>query len=135
MHHCHVAHRYAFCRRDYLDSHSYQSCSDCMAPNIMMDPRPIYPKMFHPHEIDMDREYKRKAKHGTRTAHPVKYYLIDFGLSRKYDAENTSPLEIPILGGDKSVPEFQNDAMGPFNPFHTDIYYIGNMIRQHFLLV
>lgn len=82
----------------------------------------------------MDRQYKRKAKFFSRTARPVKYYFIDFGISRRYDADNTSPREDPIWGGDKSVPEFQ-DSDDPQDPFPTDIYYLGNMIRTHLLQV
>ena len=48
--------------------------------------------------------------------HPVKYYLIDFGLSTKYD-DNASALERPVRGGDKTVPEFQNGAVARLNPF------------------
>ncbi|KAG0696949.1 hypothetical protein DFH29DRAFT_1071863 [Suillus ampliporus] len=65
---------------------------------------------------------------------PSKYYLIDFGLSRRDDATEENPLEYPIFGCDKSVPEFQKNADVPMNPFPTDIYYLGNIIRQEFLL-
>lgn len=115
MHQAHVAHR------------------DCMGPNIMMDPRPIYPKMYHPQMTHRARDWKGKAKHYARTTRPVKYYLIDFGLSRQYAADDASPMEDPIMGGDKSVPEFRAGGGAPCNPFPTDIYYVGNMIRQYFL--
>ena len=71
----------------------------------------------------------------TRTARPVRYYYTDFGLSRRYDSNDTNPSEVPILGGDKTVPEFQDDPYIPRNPFHTDIYYLGNLIRCDFLRV
>ncbi|KAI0786622.1 kinase-like domain-containing protein [Abortiporus biennis] len=115
MHDCHIAHR------------------DAMDLNIMMDPRPTYPNMFHPINTRMNRNFKGRAKHFTRTARPTKYYLIDFGISRQYDPQDSSPLELPIFGGDKSVPEFIADCTKPYNPFHTDIYYVGNMIRETFL--
>ncbi|KAH8091415.1 kinase-like domain-containing protein [Cristinia sonorae] len=113
MHHHHVAHR------------------DCMGLNIMMDPRPMYPDMYHPDAWLLTRDLKHTAKYHSRTARPVRYYLIDFGLSRKYDATNTSPMEWPIWGGDKTVPEFQ-ESDDECNPFPTDIYYLGNMIREYF---
>ncbi|KAI0786629.1 hypothetical protein C8Q75DRAFT_808160 [Abortiporus biennis] len=57
-----------------------------------------------------------EAKHYTRTAHPTKYYIIDFGLSRQYDPRNGPPLELPIPGGDKSVQEFKADYNNLYNP-------------------
>ncbi|KAH8107742.1 kinase-like domain-containing protein [Cristinia sonorae] len=114
MHQCHVAHR------------------DCMFLNIMLDPRPMFPKMYHPASTQRARDLKGLAKHYSRTYKPTKYYLIDFGISRKYDASDESPLEAPIFGGDKSAPEFK-PPFTPCNPFPTDVYYIGNVIRTRFL--
>ncbi|KAH8107731.1 kinase-like domain-containing protein [Cristinia sonorae] len=105
---------------------------DCMFFNIMMDPRPIYPKMYHPINLDRDRNWKGMAKYFTRTSRPVKYYLIDLGISRKYDHSDVSPKELPIIGGDKTVPEFARFDE-PCDPFQTDVYYIGNVIRTEFL--
>ena len=103
----------------------------------MMDPRPTFPKMYHPGRPIMSRDFKGLAKHHTRTARPTKYYLIDFGLSRMYNPGDGEPQEIPIRGGgDKTVPEFQGRGeFKPCNPFPTDIYYIGNLVREDFLQV
>ncbi|EIW62677.1 uncharacterized protein TRAVEDRAFT_43020 [Trametes versicolor FP-101664 SS1] len=83
---------------------------DCQIMNILYDPRPLYPNMFH----------------------PLKYYFIDFGLSRRYDPMDGPPREHPIRGGDKSVPEFQPGVWKGelLDPFPTDIYYLGNLIRM-----
>ncbi|TRM70247.1 kinase-like domain-containing protein [Schizophyllum amplum] len=105
---------------------------DCIDLNIMMDASPLYDQPYHPRRTDWRRDFKGKAKAHTRTERPVVYYLIDFGLSRRYDLPYERPLEEPILGGDKSVPEFQNSA-APCDPFPTDVYYLGNMIRRTFL--
>ncbi|KAG1751144.1 kinase-like domain-containing protein [Suillus lakei] len=115
MHANHVAHR------------------DCMSRNIMMDAKDLYPEPYHPVQPHMKRDFSGYVKHFTRTQRPPKYYLIDFGLSRRYDATEENPLEYPIFGGDKSVPEFQKNADVPMNPFPTDIYYLGNVIREQFL--
>ncbi|KAI0786628.1 hypothetical protein C8Q75DRAFT_808159 [Abortiporus biennis] len=115
MHSLHIAHR------------------DAMVLNIMMDPKPMYPNMFHPVKKFLNRNFKGKAKHYTRTARPTKYYFIDFGLSCRYDPENGPSRDIPIFGGDKSVPEFIDNPDQPHNPFPTDIYYVGNVIRDRFL--
>jgi hypothetical protein len=102
--------------------------------NIMMDAAPMYPVPYHPADTNMKRDYSGRAKHYTRTQRPPKYYLTDFGISRRYNPADGPPLEVPIWGGDKTVPEFQN-SNDPCNPFPTDVYYLGNMIRQNFLHV
>ncbi|KAI0363368.1 hypothetical protein BV20DRAFT_958430 [Pilatotrama ljubarskyi] len=103
---------------------------DCQAPNIMYDPSPMYPRMFHPRIQDRSRDWKSRARHSTRTDNPVRYHYIDFGLSRKYDAEDPAPRAQPIRGGDRTVPEFVNWNGEPLDPFPTDIYYLGNVIRM-----
>ena len=105
-----------------------------MNRNIMLDPTHLYPQSFHPMATDLSRDFTGNAKHFTRTQRPPKYYFIDFGISRRYDPSETNPREIPIWGGDKSVPEFQN-SNEPRDPFATDVFYIGNAIRMNFLLV
>ena len=101
----------------------------------MMDSKPILPEMFHPQRPWRMLDGRREVKPYTRTARPVKYYFVDFGHARRYNPEDTNPLEVPILGGDKTVPEFQNDRETPRNPFHTDVYYMGNLIRREFVEV
>ncbi|KAI0744013.1 kinase-like domain-containing protein [Daedaleopsis nitida] len=103
--------------------------------NVMMEWKPILPTQFHPQRPWKTRDLKRDVRPYTRTAHPVKYYFTDFGLSRRYGPDDTNSLEVPIMGGDKTVPEFQNDPHTPRNPFHTDVYYMGNLIRRDFLEV
>ncbi|KAI1795575.1 hypothetical protein LXA43DRAFT_727287 [Ganoderma leucocontextum] len=112
MHELHVAHR------------------DCTVLNVMYDPRPMYPQMFHPRKPNRTLDYRLSPKHSTRTACPVRYYFIDFGLSRRYNLEDGLPREHPIRGGDKSVPEFKNWNGELLDPFPTDIYYLGNLIKR-----
>lgn len=103
--------------------------------NLMMDAAPLYKTPFHPAEIRMRRDWKGSVYPSfTRTQRPVKYYVIDFGLSIKYDSLNEPPAELPIRGGDKTVPEFLGDGFdNPYNPFPTDVYCLGNWIREDFL--
>ncbi|KAJ7071939.1 hypothetical protein C8F01DRAFT_1243039 [Mycena amicta] len=120
MHHHNVAH---------LDANYH---------NIMMDGDRLYPGGFHPHIVNQDRalDGKSTARHYTRTRKPVKYYFIDFGLSRRYTPEQVAApggLWEPIIkGGDKTPPEHNEEGRFEANPFATDIYYVGNVIRQHF---
>ena len=97
----------------------------------MLDPSGMYPDGFHPIKINRTKDFKGKAPRYDRTQRPPRYYLIDFGLSRQYSSRNA--LDRPLRGGDKSAPEHQDGR--PCNPFHTDIYYLGNLVRERFLKV
>lgn len=99
----------------------------------MFDPEPLYPKSYHPVLTRYDANLRFRASHYSRTFRPTKYYLIDFGLSTKYAEDETSPREEPIIGGDKSVPEFRYDDL--HDPFPTDVYYVGNVMRENILQV
>ncbi|KAJ7255053.1 hypothetical protein B0H12DRAFT_1050260 [Mycena haematopus] len=102
---------------------------DCGELNILQDPT-VYPAGFHPVSTWRDPSYQGFAYHITRTECWPRYYIIDFGLSRRYDPANGPPLEDVILGGDKSPPEHKNDAC---NPFPTDIYFLGSLLKKKFL--
>ncbi|KAI9509433.1 hypothetical protein F5148DRAFT_752998 [Russula earlei] len=97
---------------------------DCAANNIMLDPSGMYPEGCHPIQIN-------RAKSYTRTQRPTRYYLIDLGLSRQYNYRDA--LDEPLRGGNKSAPEHNHGNLS--NLFHTDIYYLGNLIRERFLRV
>ena len=97
----------------------------------MLDPTGMYPKGFHPIQLNRRRDFRGRAKRFTRTLRPTRYYLIDFGLSRRYSSRRA--LDQPIRGGDKSAPEHRLRNL--CNPFHTDIYYLGNLVRERFLKV
>lgn len=99
-----------------------------------MDAGPLYPTSWHPAKINRNRNFKGQAKHSNRTAKPVKYYFIDFGNSRQYRPEERPPMEPIMLGGDKSPPE-HNMGLRSCDPFPTDVYYLGNLIREEFLAV
>ncbi|KAI0065668.1 hypothetical protein BV25DRAFT_1913128 [Artomyces pyxidatus] len=115
LHEHHVAHR------------------DCTVNNIMMDGS-MYPDSFHPIVVDRRRDWKGKAKHYTRTQRPLRYYFIDFGLSDIFKPEDGPPLVQPVRGGDKSAPEHSGDNYYVLHdPFPTDVYYLGNLIRENFV--
>lgn len=111
--------------------------------NFMMESKDMFPEGYHPQRFSFcARRYglMRKpdlsgpAKFFTRTQRPPKYYLIDFGMSRQYDASDTCPLVPPILGGDSTVPEFKLPYQ-LHNPYWTDVYCAGNLVRQYFMQV
>ncbi len=106
-----------------------------MTFNIMMDARPMYPDGFHPRDTLLTPDYSRIARHHSRTKRPVKYYLIDFGISVRFEENDPNPTAVPILSADRSVPEFQEDEDSARDPFPTDVYLLGNAIKRDFLLV
>ncbi|KAH7911880.1 hypothetical protein BJ138DRAFT_1100748 [Hygrophoropsis aurantiaca] len=103
-----------------------------MALNLMMDATAMYPEAYHPSHPEKRRDMRGYARHFTRTQRPPKYYFIDFGISCRFDPSNGPPLEVPIRGGDKTVPELQDCSYEPRDPFPTDIYFLGNAFREHF---
>jgi serine/threonine protein kinase len=104
---------------------------DSTANNIMLDPSGMYPDGFHPTQINRRPDFSGRAKRHTRTRRPPRYYLIDFGLSRRYATRDA--FDDSLRGGDRTAPEHQRE--GPCNPFQTDIYYLGNLIREKFIRV
>ncbi len=89
-----------------------------------------------PHPVWKDKSYvdpEREVKQYTRTDHPVRYYIIDFGLSTKFSPGEPHVARL-VLGGDKSVPEYKNYP-GDCDPFKVDIYHLGNIIREDFMQV
>ncbi|TFK74310.1 hypothetical protein BDN72DRAFT_833659 [Pluteus cervinus] len=102
---------------------------DIGVTNLMMDGVEIFPDGWNQGFPYLTPDGRRQTNFFTRTQRPPKYYFIDFGLSRRYDPSDPNPQEEAIMGGDRTVPEFQIDQE-TFNPFHTDIYYVGNTIRR-----
>jgi hypothetical protein len=74
----------------------------------MVDPTELYSVLAHPMQPYKARDFRSKPIHTTRTLAPVKYYLIDFGHSKKFDLSvpPEERLVRPRWGaGDKSIPE------------------------------
>lgn len=111
-------------------------CSDVKFDNVMMDANPLYDERPHPAYNEKNMAYTRWIKHHCRTLRPVKYHLIDFGLSRRYDPASEPP-RVPVgprgYGGDKTVPEFRTQES--CDPFPVDVYRAGNFIRENFIKV
>lgn len=98
----------------------------------MMDATPLYQYPPHPANETMRRDWKGPAHAFTRTERPVKYYFIDFGLSRRYSAHERPPSEAIIQGGSKDVPEHQGEATH-CDPFPTDVWYLGDLIKTYLI--
>ena len=123
MHENHVAHRYivialasTFVIRPIPGT--VRMPTSCLTRQICS------PSPFTPAVIDRSKDFYRKAKQYLRTRHP----------SRRYDPADGPPLEKPLRGGDQSAPEHQ-DRVTPSNPFPTDVYYLGNLVRKYHIQV
>lgn len=101
-----------------------------------MDASPLYPVPFHPSKPTRRRDWKGEVRPLTRTERPVKYYIIDYGISQRFAPEDDARLIFPIVGGDKSVPEHQDARVYEMSdPFATDIYTAGNLVNVWFVKV
>ena len=95
----------------------------------------MWPEPFHIQAPRMNRGFTcRVRKPFTRTLKPPKYFIIDFGMSRRYPHDDPHPTETAPDGADRTVPEF-NNSWDPVvhDPFAVDIYCLGNVIREHIL--
>ena len=102
--------------------------------NFMMEWKDMFPKGFHSQDILRSKDMKGNAPFFTRTQRPTRYIIIDFGMSSRYDPSDVSPIEESLIGGDKTVPEFLKIQL-THDPYKTDIYYVGNLIRTEFIQV
>jgi hypothetical protein len=91
----------------------------------------MYPNGFDPIEINRNKNSECTVMAHTRTQrHPI-YYLICSGLSRQYTSRDVT--DEPLRGGDMSASEHR--LQGLCNPFQTDIFCIGNLVRHEFMEV
>ncbi|KAG6918251.1 hypothetical protein DXG01_015625 [Tephrocybe rancida] len=120
-------------------AHEYErwlifSLRDCKYDNLMADSKHLFDCPPHPFNNFMRRDFKKPASIITsRTIKPVKYYLIDFDLSKEYPPGGPPRLEDPPWGGDRTVPEHLLPGEPPCDPFPVDVYCLGNCIKENFL--
>ncbi|KAK0464242.1 uncharacterized protein EV420DRAFT_1724656 [Desarmillaria tabescens] len=101
--------------------------------NILMDGS-MFPDGYHPACQSRTPDFKHKTRFVSRTSSSPRYFLIDLGLSIRFN-DSEKRLVVPIRGADKTVPEFKEHPGALYDPFPTDIYYLGNFIREHFFEV
>ncbi|KAJ3712463.1 hypothetical protein C8R42DRAFT_647607 [Lentinula raphanica] len=133
MHNQNIAHKFVF-QTTLQPNHSGFTASDAKNNNIMMDWEPLYLHPPHFHRPSKRMDWKGPSKPRNRTLYPVRYYFIDWDLSKQYDSTirtNRVPMRASPYGGDRTVPEFKRNE--PCNPFAVDVYCLGNVIRQKFI--
>ncbi|KAH9054585.1 hypothetical protein EDB83DRAFT_2225461 [Lactarius deliciosus] len=82
---------------------------------------------IHPVDPWKSKDFRRKVKGYSRTRRLTRYLL--FGLSQRYDPANGPSLDRPLRGGDKSAPEHRDRETLRY-PSPTDVYYLGNLVRE-----
>ncbi|KAG6824745.1 hypothetical protein H0H92_005939 [Tricholoma furcatifolium] len=112
---------------DFLHEQKFAHRDACFL-NLMMDPSKVIPRGFH---------FQRKHTHDGVSNHfewhdrwsvcPVKYYFIDFELSKYYPDESIETFP-GLCGQDRTVPELLVDK--PYNPFKLDIFQLGNVFME-----
>jgi len=65
-----------------------------------------------------------------RRSFPVRYGIIDFGLSRHFQADNAPHLADVYIGRLTKAPEL--DLKSPYDPFAADVYQTGSMFLNMF---
>ncbi|KAJ3541854.1 hypothetical protein NMY22_g3730 [Coprinellus aureogranulatus] len=116
---------------DFLHDHGIAHRDFCYY-NIMIDPTRLLPRGFHPFGplIPPDGRHEKSKRFEWRSrwsVRPNRYYVIDFGLSLKFD-ERKGVLVLGNVGQDRTVPEMSNIV--PYDPFPADFYQFGNMLLR-----
>ncbi|KAG6893292.1 hypothetical protein C0992_010570, partial [Termitomyces sp. T32_za158] len=115
---------------DFMHAHKIAHRDACYL-NLMMDASKIIPRGFHPVKIRThDGVTLDKERHDRWSVAPVKYYFIDFGLSRYYPDEPWETMT-GLCGQDRTVPELV--AKEPYDPFKLDIFQLGNAFLEHMM--
>ncbi|EKM54749.1 uncharacterized protein PHACADRAFT_258793 [Phanerochaete carnosa HHB-10118-sp] len=105
MHSCNIAHR---------------NCSDI---GIMQDPEPLYPSV----KRRRTSRVKRATRGSESTLRPVRYYLVDFGRSQKYQHGSRFHVASQVSVVSDAA------AVGVDDPYATDIRCLGETISETFL--
>ncbi|KAI0643709.1 hypothetical protein C8Q79DRAFT_1120660 [Trametes meyenii] len=106
---------------------------DCAYPNVMMDATALYPQGFHPVYQDFSPDINHYAPLAPRSSVQVTYFLVDFGISSQFSvhADESTRRVLGKDGIEDTVPELSDDV--PYDPFKTDVYIIGCLMREIFL--
>lgn len=100
-----------------------------------MDARSLYVDDHHPITHQKTPDFTRRSVFKGRSASPVRYYYIDFGLS-SYFRDGESPYVLNNKWAcKKDPPEFLLPYGIPYNAFMLDVYMLGTMYQEEFLQV
>ncbi|KAF5378260.1 hypothetical protein D9615_008795 [Tricholomella constricta] len=112
---------------DFLHEHRIAHKDACYF-NLMMDGSKLVPRGVHFMAPDTyDGLTEVLEWHDRSSVGPIKYYFIDFGLS-KWFYPKANIVFSGVYGQDRTVPEHKLEE--PHDPFKVDIYQLGNVIIQ-----
>ncbi|KAF9003961.1 kinase-like domain-containing protein [Cyathus striatus] len=106
---------------------------DVKINNIMSDTLPLFevpPHPVFPTIMTFSGGYERKLT-SSQLQRSINHYLVDFGLSHIHHPGSLR-LQDPGYGGNRTVPEFQNNAAELCDPFAVDVYCMGDFMRTRF---
>lgn len=87
----------------------------------------------HPNFAHLTKDGRRKVEFNARSAHHVKYYYIDFGLSNMFPSYGERKLVTGAEGRERNIPELSNPNQ-PYDPFKVDVCIVGRFIQRDFYL-
>lgn len=99
-----------------------------------MDGTPLYPEGFHPSAQAFKEDMSGIVKHLNRCdVDQVKYYVVDFGLSKRFEDPKQRRLVRGAQIQDHDVPEVSDVV--PYDPFPVDVFTLGNIFKKDLLQV
>lgn len=93
-----------------------------------MDATTLYPRGFHPAEIDMLPDLSGPAPVKRRKHTRAKYYFIDFSSAVHISDGAPSKLVEGWARREIEVPELPSTK--PYNPFKVDVFRVGDIMRR-----
>ncbi|TDL23911.1 hypothetical protein BD410DRAFT_720197 [Rickenella mellea] len=97
--------------------------------NIMLDASPMYPTGFHAQMKFLDPTGIHSVRETRRCdLNTVKYYIVDFGLSVRFEESDMVRLVTGVAAQDRNVPELSTST--PYDPFMVDIFTLGNFYLE-----
>lgn len=100
----------------------------------MMDANPLFKNGFHPISLSKDASGRFAEPQRRSSVRYIKYYLIDFGISSRFDPGEEHRV-YGTSGQDDTVPELLTGDNEVYDPFLVDVYTFGNIIRKDFVQV
>ncbi|TFY75302.1 hypothetical protein EWM64_g8711 [Hericium alpestre] len=98
---------------------------DCSISNMVMAADKMFPHGFHPNFLTKDMRARRLRGVRSRThVGGMKYYLIDFGESMKFDSTENVRIDVWSKAS-IHAPETLDDDRPPYDPFKVDVWAAG----------